>query len=49
MARSEPLPGVTVEVFIEENEIAPAGVGVELWSATMYSAMSLLVAQKDPS
>ena len=40
MAGAQPGPVVAVEVFVEEDVVAPVGIGLELFRASIYRALA---------
>src|SRR5262249_55332404 len=48
VARPQPCPVVTVEVFVEQKVVPPLRVGLELLGASMDGTPASLVAQEDP-
>ena len=48
VARAQPCAVVAVEVFVEEDVVAPVGIGLELLRAAVHGTPAVLVAQEDP-
>ena len=48
MAGAEPRAVVAVEVFVEQDVVAPVGIGLELLRAAVHRPPAVLVAQEDP-
>ena len=47
VARAEPGAVVAVEVLVEEDVVAPVGIGLELLRAAVDGSPAVLVAQED--
>ena len=48
MAGAQPGAVVAVEVFVEQDVIAPVGIGLELLRAAVDRTPAMLIAQEDP-
>ena len=48
VARAEPRPVVAVKILIEEDQIAPLGIGLELLGSSVHRPATAVVAQEDP-
>ena len=49
MAGAQPGAIVAVEVFVEEDVVAPVGIGLELLGAAIDGPPAMFIAQEDPA